>query len=576
MKNTTTTTTAEIITAAYTEPERRAGRAITNNANNTYSPILEQLRQAYTQDHTARLAPHFAELAAEERAAAADLYAQADRLTAYADRLTISREEAAKAAKAAKTIRTQANAHTKAAEDLDRLTEETFSDRADLTQAAALALLEEPTKTERAAAERTAAESGEEWTEEQIAAVALKRHATNASQAAIRAAAHPDANNRHTTKTLYRLTPDEVEQWTRKHGGTGGRYKEPQTRKRMRESDCFDTVEYKTYKSRPQDNGFYRVRHYVSIAPYTSLEWLTEEGTLDHYTKSRTQYADTQGDFERLEELAENANLTPRERQFVSAFISNTAISNGEKARRRYFTECDKNGTKPTEDAASNAAYRARIDFAFAAKTVELENTKSRSSFLKRMGERLEPFRNTAEPLTAAERQEQSRKEWERLQSNRRRGHADRPTAAPDLLKWCNPTLESLKDYRPTHTAAVVWIDRAAHLAALRRYNRIAAEMGIPHRATAATMGKDYRAAEIERRAAEQAAHAKRHAEQAAALAALKAAQKATQAAQAAEWSNRPTYPMTAAEWNATPAAARLALLDRIHADGKRLEIVKA
>ena len=521
MTKTNTITTAAAIAAAYTEPERRAGRAITNNANKTYSPMLEQLRQAYSQDHIARHAPHYHEQATEERRAAAALQDQADKLTAYAERLTISRQEAATAAKQAKTLRAAAAAHTKAAEDLDKLCGMTFSDRADLTQAAALALLEEPTDTEKAAAERTAAEvleeSGIEWTAEEIAANALKRHATNAAQHAIRAAAHPDANNSHTTKKVcvgideetnekrYKLTAAEVEQWERKHGGTGSKYKEPQQLKRMRESDCFDTVEWRQYKSRPADSGYYRIRHYVTIAPYTSIDQLTDDGTLDHYTKSRTQYAQSQGALERLEELTTAANLTERERVFIAAFISTTAATHGAAARREYYTAAAKNGTQPSSKAADNAEYTARLAWAFSAKGVGIANEDSRRQFIKRLKDRLKAARPATEPQTAAERREHDRKTWTAMQRNSRRGHADRPTAAADLLAWCNPTIDSLTTYRPAAIAAIAWTDRAAHLAAMRRHSRQAAERAAQSRIAAPTAEQAATAADLYKAAAWQA-----------------------------------------------------------------------
>ena len=646
---TNTNTTAAAIIAAYAEPERRAGRAITNNANKTYSPMLESLRQSWSNDHAARLAPYYTERAAEERAAAQALQDQADKLQAYAERLTITRQEAATAAKQAKTLRTQASTHTKAAEDFDRLLDCTLSERADLAQAAALALLEEPTDTERAAAERTADESGEEWTEEQIAAAALKRHATNAAQSAIRAAAHPDANNSHTTKLVavgideqtnakrYKMTAAEVEQWERKHSGTGAKHKEPQPLKRMRESDCYDTVEWKTYKSRPQDNGFYRIRHYISIAPYTSIDLLTDEGTLDHYTKSRTQYAETQGAMERLEELTTAANLTERERLFIAAFISTTAATKGAKARQAYYNAARLNGTAPSRTAANNAEYAARIAWAFTAKGVGITNENTRRQFFKRLRDRLETARPATEPQTAAERQEQNRRAMERLQANRHRGHAEQTahtlrepyaimesrTTTDESGKLC--TYWTMLHETAAHNGGVIWTDRAAHLAAMRRHSRTAAERAaqsriapptaeqaqtaadlytaakwradieqaranhksrtaFPHlnaaNAAAAFMPpeRESLAADLALVAAYRAAaptiaadRARATAEQEQAAADLAAAKAA-----AANWSNRPAHRMTAAQFNATPPAARIALLDSIHADGKRLEIIKA
>ena len=511
MKNTNTTTTAAAIAAAYQEPERRANRAIVNNASKTYSPMLEQLRQSYTQDHIARNAAVYHEQAAAERAAAAELQTQADKLTAYAERLTITRQEAAKAAKQAKQLRAAASTHTKAAEDLDKLCSTTFSDRADLTQAAALALLEDPTDTERAAAERTAAESGEEWTAEQIAAAALKRHATNAAQAAIRAAAHPDANNSHTTKLVERLTDEQLAAWIDKHHGTGAAIKEPQPLKRMRESDCYDTVEYKTYKSRPQDNGYYRIRHYVTIAPYTSIDQLTEDGTLDHYTKSRTQYAQSQGALERLEDLTTAANLTARERLFVSKFISTTAATKGAAARKDYYNAAAANGTQPSRSAADTAEYKGRLAWAY--EQIGLSSEDSKRQFLKRLKDRLKAAAPTTEPQTAAERADQDRKTWTAMQRNSRRGHAEpqqhtlkdpytiiTSRTTKDESGKLHTTFEMVHE-TAAHNGGIAWTDRAAHLAAMRKHSRIAAEQAAaskiapPTAEQAATAADLYKAA---------------------------------------------------------------------------------
>jgi hypothetical protein len=94
-------------------------------------------------------------------------------------------------------------------------------------------------------------------------------------------------------------------------------------------------------------------------------------------------------------------------------------------------------------------------------------------------------------------------------------------------------------------------------------------------RAAEPTSGTDYRAAEIAARADEDSRRAAKAAANADTWARLKAAARAEAEAARAAWNARPAHTMTAAEFNAVPAAARLALLDSIHADGKRLEIVK-
>ena len=438
-----TTTNPETL---YTFAESCASVAIRARHEKSGLDLLRQLQNARANDQTARNAADIASRADSYTSRADEHTATADTLTAIAHRISTPDTERTEASREAAAHRAEAKRERAAADILTAELSRAYSDRADLVQAALLALCEltaspapvltlsrsrwtyRPAKSAAAAAcilcasdpDDRAALRSDIW-----------RACTNAAGRAINAAASPDALNSTTTKASP-ASPADVAAWIAKHGATGPAVKEAQTVKRCRASECFDTMEFRNRKTAP---GWYRVRHWVTVAPYTSIDALNESGDITGYFRSYNPFAETQGTAERLEAMQTAAVLTERERAFIAAFTSTTAAKHGATARQKYHdTTTADTSRKESRAAADMAEYTAMLDYAFSA--IGIKSADSRRQFMKRIRDRLAaaPLEQTTE--TRAEYDERTRRHWERIQGNRARAyHIDR-APRPDCLAW--------------------------------------------------------------------------------------------------------------------------------------------
>lgn len=466
---TTTTTNTKTL---YEFAESATGIAIRARHEKNPSDILTQLQNMGYNDQTARNAPIIAEREAEHRTAHEEHRATADTLRAYSNRIRITDEARAEAYTEARHHATEAENNRRTAEALSAELDRTFSDRADLVQSALLALVElanrrpEPTlvlcnlgniSAWRARATKSALHSAVTIAKltnnadllDGIRAEAWKT-TTNSAGKAINQLASPDALNRTTTRAT-KATPEEVQAWIAKHGDTGKSIREPQPRKRTSASDCFDTMEFKTYKSNPSATGFYRVRHWVTVAPYQSIDQLNENGDITGYFKSYNPFEQSQGTAERLEALATSAQLTDRERQFVAYFTSTTASTKGAEARRAYHASTTANtDTKQAREAANNAEYQAMVNYAL--ERIGIIGKVNKDNFFRRLKARLATaYTPEHTAITRAEADEAERRAWATLQANRHRGHHTDTRTATDLLEWTNTA--------STNTAPVIhWL----------------------------------------------------------------------------------------------------------------------
>ena len=182
------------------------------------------------------------------------------------------------------------------------------------------------------------AESVDELTEDERAEAQERanfRAVINAVGRAIGHLASPEALN--STKTKSRpADPAEVRVWLDKYGATGADVKIPANIKRARASDCFCTMEYRDTKTA---RGWYLITHYVTIAPYQYIEAYTEDenGETDPaYLKSYNPFVDSMGAIERIEALAERANLTERERVWLEEYARRCRFDDDPQAVRAY------------------------------------------------------------------------------------------------------------------------------------------------------------------------------------------------------------------------------------------------
>ena len=539
MKTTTTTTdTRTTIIEAYATYEKDVAAVLANLDRTSPAPLIRQLQNARRADEVARANPATAEdiAEAEERhAAAREAIAEVDRIS---HRITAAQAERIAAAQEGQTLRTEADEARHTAADLAKVAARTLSDRADLVQVAAAADLEEPTPAEIAAAERRAEERGEDLTAEEIHANAKRRHRRNAVARYVRAQRSGNALNGMHTDTIP-ATAEDVAAWRAAGKPTTEDYREPT------KGGTISLYWREATKQRPA--GFYFIRRRYTVNQWTSIEALTEDGATAGMIRTQNTYTADLDAVERLEALAGAADLTAREWEYLAAFCGRAARQAGAEERRAYHTE---NGNRATEAGANAAEYNARKAYCF--ERIGISTDTARRQFFSRLTRRLyaaAPMEHTC--TTPAEHAEKDRRYWERLQSDSRRGRAAEPTRRHDLIAATMKAAETI-----THAPAVKWT-----------------ESGRP---TEPTSGKDYRAAEVEARAAQNAAHAAQTAARAEAIAEARKAARAAAEAHTAAWNARPAHTITAAEFNAIPAAARLAYLDRIHADGKRLVIARA
>ena len=550
------TTTADI----YAYAEKCTGVALRARHEKSGLQLLADLQNQSRADQTARSAPQTAEREAEHRKAWAEARAEADTMRAYANRLTISEAERKSAYRTAREATNRAERERATADSLLAELDRTMSDRADLVQSALLALVE-LTRTNRALHSALAIAK---LTEDSEALEAIRaevfRHCTNSAGKAINQTAHPEALNRTTTQAT-RATPEEVTAWINLYGDTGKAVKIAIPHKRTRASDCFDTMEFKTYKD-PSKTGFYRVRHWVTVAPYQSIDQLNENGDTIGYFKSYDPFTSDQGTAERLEALATSAQLTDRERQFIAHFTSTTASTKGAEARAH--------STATTAEARANAEYKAMIDYAFG--RIGITSTENRKKFMQRLKNRLAQSVPERTERTAEERAEADRKAWAKLQANRTRGHHTATADRTDLLTWTDSAQRTTAEPQ-----AIAWLTEAQ--AEGREADRAQAIRRAHEESTIdnSTRSARARAREAEKRyRAKQEAEAKRRAEAKAKAEAEARAKEEAQRAREEEERNAKarTNRITAKQWNNWTPDQRLAHINHVLSMGQRTEFI--
>jgi hypothetical protein len=262
--------------------------------------------------------------------------------------------------------------HTRAEIDnLSDILSTTYTDRADLTQTAVLKMLElekTPAPITKTILNRYGVDTAEELTDTERADAqeqANFRAVINAVGRAINNLASPDAMNRTVSKPVkltdyiaqqHNITSisnfkanteqwndngtysasysavmfiDElleeeekrfINQWSKAYGSMGKDTKVSRAIKRCRQSDCYDTLEYRDTKTQ---KGYYLVRHYKTIAPYQYIEDFntTEDGENDiQYIKTYNPFISNSTDLDRIEELYKTADLTDRQKDFLKFF----------------------------------------------------------------------------------------------------------------------------------------------------------------------------------------------------------------------------------------------------------------
>ena len=345
-KTTTTATATAYHVPTYTDhlyatADRAVYIALRARHEKAPTDLLTDLQNAQHTDSTARTAPQIAAHIAELETMHESHRQGYEVFNARANRLTLTDHERALAFTLATEFKTKADREQAEIADLYDLLGMTYTDRADLTQTAVLALLEVEqnpapiTATVLATYGVTDPDELNELDRATAQATANFRYVINAVGREIGNLAHPDALNSHTTKSR-KATPDEVSAWLDRYGSTGKNVKVSAQIKRARASDCYLTMEYKDGKTA---KGWYLVTHYVTIAPYQYIDLYTdsEDGETDPaYLKTYNPFVTDQDGIERIEELAERANLTDRERAFLTEYANRCRFDSNPQAVRAY------------------------------------------------------------------------------------------------------------------------------------------------------------------------------------------------------------------------------------------------
>lgn len=520
------TTTAAAIYADYQQFDIAAAVALRAKHQKSGLQFIADLQNNRTADRTAANLAAIADQVAPLERKRAELYTLADTLQAHADKLTTPPEEARAAAREAAKARKAAHALTPRIDQLNSLFSLTLSDRADIVQAAALEAVERATNpaevteeaTERAAAqlERWTAEAEAEadtntaaaaalvfleaLTAEEVAQDTANYKATiTAAGRAISAHAAPEALNRYTTKATA-ATPEQVAEWIQKYGGTGKDIKHHTPRKRTRASECWETMEHKTYKNKP--SGFYHITHYRTVAPYISYEAFTEATGGDNAEVVKNcgiNVIETQAAAEALEAVITAANLTERERLFCRYILDNTAARHGERAVAEYYADRAAKGQKPSKTAADNARWKGQRDNAL--DRIGITGKEARKKFMQRIRKAFaEPEnirRNAARATDSGEKYPTTAEGWKALLMNSHRGTAT-TAATHGTAIYCqtpNATAAAI------HSAALDILGEVSRAAATVAAAPVVVWVESGH-TPEATTGTDYRAADVLKREA--------------------------------------------------------------------------
>ena len=331
--------------------------------------FLDQLNRMQSAD---RRRENITAIAAEAEAAHkshTEHRAAAEEYQRIADRVSTPTEQAAAARVMAKFEREAAAQHLDHAQQLERIIERTsHSDRADISQAAALAYLE--FMAEHSADEYDSAE------EYHGAAFGAACKAAGKAIGAVAAAAGCTA----TRTKVERITEADAQRIRDQY---------PNTERipfAVREGMTagYTTIEYRNTPRFPA--GWYAVKHYRTTAPYVSYEQFASgeaaEALTNRYTTNGGINAILDaGDAERIEALFDRVGLSERERIICSYMADNTAAAAGIRAVSDHMRK-----TAERKAAASSAKYAQEIQREADRQTASIRAAAMRENALDRAG----------------------------------------------------------------------------------------------------------------------------------------------------------------------------------------------
>lgn len=471
----------EVIRAAYVA----AFLAIRARHQASGLDFLRRLNLEQSRDRQRENLPTIAAEALTARAEHAQHHAAADLYNAIADRATAPAEQRDHAAQLAKEHRAAADRSRSTYERLERVIATTsHSDRADIVQAAAVAMWETGNFTEACKAAGKA-----------IGAIAAANGCT-ATRTKVRPITKEQADairaDYYTSATkVYNQSGELV----REEDSTEAARIPFKTREGL--TAGYTTIEYRNSKQFPA--GWYEVKHYHTAAPCISYEvFATNEDSPELVKNDGINIITNQQAAEDIAALIDRAKFSHRERETVSAVLAymmdNTAAAAGARAVAAHMAETAERVKAAKEageataaailaEGAKDATERATKERRKAAqaarqiqrradeRTEEIRAAAMRENAFHRAGVysdrtqrdllsriRAKLTAAKAEPIkpTAAERAEQERRQWQCMQSNRNRySRYAGATTAPDVVPEVQTIIDTGAGMKPTEYAAM-------------------------------------------------------------------------------------------------------------------------
>lgn len=432
--------------------------------------LMLDLDRAQGRDHQREDLPRIAAEALTARAEHIQHRAAAEELDKIAKRISTPAEQAAVAEEAAAEHRSAAARALDHAQRLEAVISSTsHSDRADISQAAALAYWTTGNFTLACSAAGKA-----------IATIAAAQGCTatrtkvmpiSADEAAQELAAHPNTSSYNSATGEYLETPCKVPFNVKGGNAT---------------TQGFYTIEHRESKRYPA--AWYRVNHYYTAAPYISYEvFASDEDAPQLATNGGINIITDEADALDLETLFTRANLSERERLVLRYMMDNTAAAAGIKAVAEHQQQtAARMAAAPNRKAAQRIqrdadkqteSIRAAAQRLNAMTRAGIYSRDNQRKTLQRIRAKLEAAKREQQPPTAEELNERSRRDWERMQSNRSRYTRSSAAApAPEIMPRI--TVYADLNAKPTEYAnyELVWNENYPQPVTVTEQERRAAE----------------------------------------------------------------------------------------------------
>lgn len=304
-------------------------KALKNLYTMSNQPLFYELEQCRHNDEIASNGTKYAEQLTKHTKKHAEHTQAVQQYDTIIKALKTTAEERATAHNWKKYHQEQARKEQDSIISLTALLSYTHSDREQLVQDAVEQILhnrKEPAEITQKILSSYGVETAEELTAEELTDAQTRANykaVMRAVKRAVRTLANPDAMNSTRTK-VQPITAEQASQWINTYGENDT--DNGITAKQITKSG-YITVEH---RNTAKYNGWYKVHHYKTTAPYQYIDRYTEDenGETDiAYLKTYNPFISNDTDIDRIEQLYKTANLTDRERHFLEMFARRCRVS---------------------------------------------------------------------------------------------------------------------------------------------------------------------------------------------------------------------------------------------------------